>query len=40
MHADILHLPWLDHERLTFQYAGCDFRLIEIAGVVAKNILA
>lgn len=40
LHATILHLMGLDHERLTFQYAGRDFRLTDVAGVVAKDILA
>jgi hypothetical protein len=40
LHATILHLLGLDHERLTFRYAGRDFRLTDVAGVVAKDILA
>ena len=39
-HATILHLLGLDHKRLTFNYAGRDFRLTDVAGVVAKEILA
>ena len=34
-----LHLLGLDHERLTYRYAGRDFRLTDVAGVVAKKIL-
>jgi hypothetical protein len=30
----------LDHERLTYRYAGRDFRLTEVHGIVAKEILA
>ena len=39
LHATIMHLMGLDHERTTFRYAGRDFRLTDIAGVVAKDIL-
>ncbi len=40
LHATILHLLGLDHTRLTFNYAGRDFRLTETEGTVAKAILA
>ena len=40
LHATILYLLGLDHERLTFRYAGRDFRLTDVGGTVAKNILA
>ncbi len=40
LHATILHLLGLDHERLTYRYAGRDFRLTDVAGQVAKGILA
>ena len=39
-HATILHLLGLDHERLTYRYAGRDFRLTDVHGVVAKDIIA
>jgi len=39
-HATILYLLGLDHERLTFNYAGRDFRLTNVSGEVAKEILA
>jgi len=39
-HATILHLLGLDHKRLTFNYAGRDFRLTDVHGKVAKAILA
>jgi hypothetical protein len=39
-HATILHLLGLNHKRLTFNYAGRDFRLTDVSGVVAKDILA
>ncbi len=39
-HATILHLLGLDHEKLTFKYAGRDFRLTDVHGNVVKEILA
>ena len=40
LHATMLHLLGLDHERLTFRYGGRDFRLTDVAGQVATDILA
>ncbi len=40
LHATILHLLGLDHERLTYRYAGRDFRLTDVSGQVATDILA
>lgn len=40
LHATILHLLGLDHKRLTFRYAGRNFRLTDTEGVVASEILA
>ena len=40
LHATLLHLMGLSHERLTYRYAGRDFRLTDVAGVVAAKILA
>jgi len=40
LHATILHLMGLDHERLTYRYAGRDFRLTDVAGQVIKEIVA
>ena len=40
LHATILHLMGLDHEKLTFRYSGRDFRLTDVAGVVARKLLA
>ena len=40
LHATILHLLGLDHERLTYRYAGRDFRLTDVAGNVVKGVLA
>jgi uncharacterized protein (DUF1501 family) len=39
LHATILHLFGLDHKRLTYQYAGRDFRLTDIHGEVIHDIL-
>ena len=39
MHATILHLMGLNHEKLTFRHGGRDFRLTDVAGHVAKDIL-
>ncbi|OYW74540.1 MAG: sulfatase [Verrucomicrobia bacterium 12-59-8] len=39
-HATVLALLGLDHERLTFRYAGRDFRLTDVYGTVAKEIMA
>ena len=39
-HATILHLLGLDHEKLTYNHAGRDFRLTDVHGVVAKDILS
>jgi hypothetical protein len=39
-HATILHLLGFDHERLTFNYGGRDFRLTDVYGNVVKDILA
>ena len=39
-HATILHLMGLDHEKLTYRYAGRDFRLTDVSGNVLKEILA
>jgi hypothetical protein len=40
LQATILHLLGLDHERLTFRYAGRDFRLTDVHGKVVREILA
>lgn len=40
LHATILHLLGLDHERLTYRYAGRDFRLTDVYGEVAHEIIA
>ena len=40
LHATVLHLMGLDHEKLTFRYSGRDFRLTDVHGTVASEILA
>jgi uncharacterized protein (DUF1501 family) len=40
LHATILHLLGLDHEKLTYKYGGRDFRLTDVHGRVVKEILA
>lgn len=40
LHATILHLLGLNHERLTYRYSGRDFRLTDVHGNVVKEILA
>ncbi|MEQ1826584.1 MAG: DUF1501 domain-containing protein [Pirellula sp.] len=40
LHATILHLMGIDHERLTFRYAGRDFRLTDVYGRVVKEVIA
>ena len=39
LHATLLHLLGLDHERLTFRYAGRDFRLTDVEGRVVREIV-
>ena len=40
LHATILHLLGIDHERLTYRHAGRDFRLTDVYGEVVREILA
>jgi hypothetical protein len=40
LHATILHLLGFDHERLTYRYAGRDFRLTDVHGQILDGILA
>ena len=39
LHATILHLLGIDHERLTYRYAGRDFRLTDVYGNVIHQIV-
>jgi hypothetical protein len=40
LHATILHLLGIDHERLTYRYSGRDYRLTDVSGNVVRSILA
>ena len=40
LHATLLHQMGIDHERLTFRYSGRDFRLTDVHGNVAHQIIA
>jgi len=40
LHATLLHILGMDHEKLTYRFAGRDFRLTDIHGHVVKDILA
>jgi hypothetical protein len=39
LHATMLHLLGLDHERLTYRYAGRDFRFTDVHGNVVKEVV-
>jgi len=39
LHATILHLLGIDHERFTYRYAGRDFRLTDVHGDVVSNVI-
>jgi hypothetical protein len=40
LHATMLHLMGIDHEKLTYHYSGRDYRLTDVEGTVIKEILA
>ena len=40
LHATILHLMGLNHEKLTYRYGGRDFRLTDVSGEVCHDIMA
>ncbi len=40
LHATILHLLGLNHEKLTYRYGGRDFRLTDVSGTIMKEILS
>jgi hypothetical protein len=40
LHATILHLMGIDHEKLTYRYSGRDYRLTDVYGNVVRDILA
>jgi len=40
LHATMLHLLGLDHEKLTYRYTGRDFRLTDVYGEIVKDIIS
>ena len=40
LHATILYLLGMDHEKLTYRHAGRDYRLTDVEGNVVKAILS
>ena len=40
LHATLLALMGLDHEQLTYRYAGRDFRLTDVAGNVVREVFS
>src|SRR5579862_3180018 len=40
LHATILYLMGIDHEKLTYRYSGRDFRLTDVSGKVIHDIIA
>jgi arylsulfatase A-like enzyme len=40
LHATVLHLLGIDHEKLTYRYSGRDFRLTDVHGEIVRGILA
>ena len=40
LHATMLHLLGFDHTKLTYRYAGRDFRLTDVTGEVVSGLLA
>ena len=40
LHATLLHLLGVDHERLVYRFQGRDFRLTDVHGKVVRELLA
>jgi hypothetical protein len=40
LHATIMHLMGINHEELTYRYAGRDFRLTDVYGDVVRQVVA
>ena len=40
LHATMLHLMGIDHKKLTYRYGGRDYRLTDVAGDVAHDVIA
>jgi hypothetical protein len=39
LHATLLHVLGINHEKLTYRYAGRDFRLTDVFGEVVRELL-
>jgi hypothetical protein len=39
LHATLMHLMGIEHERLTYRFQGRDFRLTDVHGHIVKDIL-
>jgi hypothetical protein len=40
LHATLLHLLGIDHEKLTYRHNGRNFRLTDVGGHVVKDVIA
>jgi uncharacterized protein (DUF1501 family) len=40
LHATILHLMGINHEKLTYRYSGRDYRLTDVSGRIVRDLLA
>ncbi len=40
LHATVLHLMGLDHEKLTYRYSGRDYRLTDVHGNIVHDIIS
>jgi hypothetical protein len=40
LHATMLHLLGIDHEKLTYKFQGRDFRLTDVSGKLVSKLLA
>jgi hypothetical protein len=40
LHATVLHLMGIEHQRLTYRYGGRDYRLTDVSGNIVKKIIA
>jgi Protein of unknown function (DUF1501) len=40
LHATMLHLLGIDHEKLTYRHQGRDFRLTDVFGTVVEDLIA
>jgi hypothetical protein len=40
LHATLLHQLGIDHEKLTYRYAGRDYRLTDVHGHIVTDVLS